>query len=195
MLATLALEMISERIALVRAKVRLAAMIVLLSSGFSIAQEDAVIAPLSATTLSGVEVSVPDPERAAVLVVGFGRSAGRQVRLWRRHIDGIDSAPSVASVLVIDDMPRLVRGVVTRTLRGEVSRERQDSIYLVTEDGDAWRNLAQVDDTDGPDDAYVLRLDGKGQVCFRHVGAVTNAAASALLAADCGLGVAEPLTD
>ncbi len=195
MLATLALEMITERIAPVRAKVRLAAMIVLLSSGFSIAQEDGAIAPLRATTLSGVEVSVPDPERAAVLVVGFGRSAGRQVRLWRRHIDGIDSAPSVASVLVIDDMPRLVRGVVTRTLRGEVSGERQDSIYLVTEDGEAWRNLAQVDDTDGPDDAYVLRLDGKGKVCFRHVGAVTDAAASALLAADCGLGVAEPLTD
>ena len=181
----LAPEMLAKRIVLVRATARLVAMIALLSSGFSIAQEDAAISPLRATTLSGVEVLVPDPERAAVLVVGFDRSAAPQVRLWRRYIDGIDSAPSVASVLVIDGMPRLVRGVLTRTIRGGVPEEREDSIYLVTEDGEAWRDLARIDEVDGADDAYVLRFDGKGRVCFRHVGGVTDAAASALLAADC----------
>ena len=142
---------------------------------------------------------VPDPERAAVLVVGFGRSAAPLVRLWRRYIDGIDSAPSVASVLVIDAMPRLVRGVLARTIRGGVSEEREDSIYLVTEDGEAWRDLARLDAADGADDAYVLRFDGEGQVCFRHAGAVTDVAASALLAADCDVGIGsrtgEPPTD
>ena len=132
---------------------------------------------------------MPDPEKAAILVVGFGRAAGRQVRLWRQHIDGIESAPSVASVLVIDDMTRLTRGVLTRMMRGEVSEERQETIYLVTEDGEAWRDLAQIDETSDADAAYVVRFDGRGQVCFRHVGAVTDAAASALLAADCGLSV------
>ena len=191
--------MLVRRIDLVRAKVRLVAMIVLLSPGLSIAQDDAAVSSLRATTLGGVEVLIPDPERAAVLVVGFGRAAAPQVRLWRRHIDGIDSAPSVASVLVIDDMPRLVRGVLTRTIRGGVPEEREDSIYLVTEAGEVWRDLARVDEADGGDHAYVLRFDGKGQVCFRHVGGVTDAAASALLAADCALGTAsragEPLTD
>ena len=192
-------EMLAKRIVLVRARARLVPMIALLLPGFSIAQEDAAISPLRATTLSGVEVLVPDPERAAVLVVGFGRAAARQVRLWRRYIDGIDSAPSVASVLVIDDMPRITRGVLTRMMRGEVSEERQDTIYVVTEDGVAWRDLVQIDETNVAADAYVLRFDGTGQVCFRHVGPVTDAAASALLAADCGLGVgreaAEQLSD
>ena len=165
-------------------------MTALLSSGFSIAQEDAATVSLRATTLSGVEVTVPDPERAAVLVVGFGRSAGQQVRAWRLRIDAMDGGPSVASVLVIDEMARLVRVALTRVMRGEVSKERQDTIYLVTEDGEAWRNLLQIDEGDSADVAYVLRFDGKGQVCFRHVGEVDDAAASGLLAADCGLATA-----
>ena len=165
-------------------------MIALLAAGFSVAQEDAPTASLRATTLSGVEVTVPDPEKAAVLVVGFGRSAGQQVRAWRLRIDGMDGGPSVASVLVIDEMARLVRAALTRVMRGEVSEERQDTIYLVTEDGEAWRNLLRIDESDGADVAYVLRFDGKGQVCFRHVGEVDDAAASGLLAADCGLATA-----
>ena len=174
-------------------------MIALLWAGSSLAQEDAPAATLRATTLDGVEVTVPDPERAAVLVVGFGRAAGAQVRLWRTHIDEIESAPSVASVLVIDEMPRLVRAALPRMMRGEVSEERQATIYLVTEDGDAWRTLARFDETDAADAAYVLRFDGRGQVCFRHVGAVTDAATTGLLAADCGLepasGGVEKLAD
>ena len=159
----------------------------LLWAGSSIAQEGATSATLRATTLSGVEVTVPDPERAAVLVVGFGRAAGAQVRLWRTHIDGIESAPSVASVLVIDEMPRLVRAALPRMMRGEVSEERQKTIYLVNEDGDAWRELAEFDETDAADAAYVLRFNSRGQVCFRHVGEVTDTAATGLLAANCGL--------
>lgn len=173
-------------------------MVALLWAGSSLAQADATAATLRATTLAGVDVTVPDSERAAVLVVGFGRAAGAQVRLWRTHIDGIESAPSVASVLVIDDVSRLVRAALPRMMRGEVSEERQATIYLVTEDGDAWRTLARFDETDAADAAYVLRFDGRGQVCFRHVGAVTDAATTGLLAADCGLepsGGAERLAD
>ena len=163
-------------------------MILLLCPGLSFAAEEAATPSLRATTLSGVEVAAPDPKKAAVLVVGFGRAAGQQVRPWRLRIDGMESGPSVASVLIIDETPRLVRGTMIRMMRGQVEEERQDTIYLVTEDGEGWRNLAQFDETDGADDAYVLRFDGKGQVCFRHAGAVTDAAATALLAADCGLG-------
>lgn len=181
---TLAALVLAKRIARVRPGAWLVAMTVLLSSGASIATEST--ASLRATTLSGADVAVPDPKRAAVLVVGFGRAAARQVRGWRLRIDGMESAPSVASVLVIDEMPRLVRAALTRGMRGEVSEERQETIYLVTEDGEAWRTLVQVKASDGADDAYVVRFDGQGQVCFRHVGEVTDAAASGLLAADCG---------
>jgi len=180
--------MMAQPIARVRPVAWLVAVSVLLSSGASIAADDT--ASLRATTLSGVDVTVPDPKRAAVLVVGFGRSAGEQVRGWRLRIDAMDSGPSVASVLVMDETPRLVRAAVTRLMRGEVSEERQDTIYLVTEDGEAWRDLVQIDASDGDDEAYVLRFDGEGQVCFRHAGAVTDAAASGLLAADCGLAPA-----
>ena len=106
--------------------------------------------------------------------------------LWRTHIDGIESAPPVASVMVIDGVPGLLRGALTRAMRGEVSEERQKTIYLVTEDGDAWRELVRFDEADGADAAYVVRFDGQGQVCFRHVGAISDAAATGLLAANCG---------
>lgn len=164
----------------------LAAMIVLLWTGSSIAQDGA--ATLRATTLDGVDVTVPDLQRAAVLVIGFGRAAGEQVRPWRTHIDGIESGPLVASVMVIDGVPGLLRGVLTKAMRGEVAEERQPTIYLVTEDGDAWRELVRFDETDGADAAYVLRFDAQGQVCFRHVGAITDVAATGLLAANCDAG-------
>ena len=182
--------MLARLAALVRPKAPLVAMIALLSPVLSIAEEDSATPSLRATTLSGVDVTAPDPQRAAVLVVGFGRAAGREVRAWRLRIDGMESAPSAASVLVIDNVPRLLRGTLARVMRGEVSEERQNTIYLVTESGDAWRDLAQFDEADGADSAYVLRFDGTGQVCFRHVGEVTDAAASGLLAADCGSGPA-----
>lgn len=174
----------ARRIARVRPRAWLMAMIVSLSPALSIAGEET--ASLRATTLSGVDLTVPDPKKAAVLVVGFSRAAGSRVRAWRLRIDEMDSGPSVASVLVIDGMPRLVRAALTRVMRGEVSEERRDTIYLVTEDGEAWRDLVQIDGSDGADDAYVVRFDGDGKVCFRHAGEVTDAAASGLLAADCG---------
>lgn len=187
---TLTPMMLPKRVALIRPKALLAALILLLSPGLSIAQEDAASPSLRATTLSGVDVTVPDPKRAAVVVVGFGRAAGAQVRGWRLRIDAMDSGPSVASVLVIDEMPRLVRAALARAMRGEVSEARQGTIYLVSEDGEAWRDLVQVNANDGADDAYVIRFDGQGQVCFRHAGEVTDAAASDLIAADCGLASA-----
>lgn len=185
---TLAPVMLAKHVAHVRPRAWLVAMTMVLLPGLSIAGEDT--ASLRATTLSGVDVTVPDPKRAAVLVVGFGRAAGRQVRAWRLRIDGMESAPSVASVLVVDGMPRLVRAALVRGMRGEVSEERQGTIFLVTEDGEAWRDLVQIDEGDGADDAHVLRFDGQGQVCFRHVGEVTDAAASGLIAADCASGSA-----
>lgn len=174
----------------VRVKATLVAAIALLWAGSSIAQDDAATATLRATTLSGEDLTLPDPARAAVLVVGFGRDAGQQVRPWRLRIDETESGPTVASVMVIDGVPRLLRGTLARVMRGEVAEERQHTIYLVTEDGDAWRALTQFDETDGADKAYVLRFDGDGQVCFRHVGPVSDDAALGLLAADCGTGSA-----
>ena len=189
----------AERVAVIRPKARPVAIILLLSAVLSAAQEDSATPPLRATTLSGVDVTVPDPEKAAVVVVGFGRGAGPQVRAWRLRIDAMDSVPSVASVLVIDEMARLLRATLARAMRGQVPEARQDTIYLVTQDGQAWRDLVRAEDGDGADDAYVLRFDGRGRVCFRHAGAVTDAAASALLGADCGLeragGIAEQPAD
>ncbi|MDE0658494.1 MAG: hypothetical protein F4029_12755 [Gammaproteobacteria bacterium] len=185
---TLAPVMLAKHVVDVRSRAWLVAVTLLLFSGASTEAEDT--ASLRARTLSGVDVTVPDPDRAAVLVVGFGRAAARQVRGWRLRIDGMESVPSVASVLVIDEMPRLVRAALTRGMRGEVSEERQETIYLVTEDGEAWRGLVHVKESDGADDAYVVRFDAQGRVCFRYVGEVTDAAASGLLAADCGPGSA-----
>jgi len=72
-----------SRVVFVRVKATLVAAIALLWAGSSVAQDGAATATLRATTLSGADVTLPDPERAAVLVVGFGRDAGQQVRPWR----------------------------------------------------------------------------------------------------------------
>ena len=145
-----------------------------------------------ARTASDREFSVAaDLPPGALLVVGFTRASNDQTRPWRERFEAQDGTPPVYVSLVLASAPRWVRGLAVRSIRGTLPEDRHDSVLIVTQGEDAWRALVGFAAT-AEDSAYVVRLNATGQTCFRHVGAMTDAAFEASLNADCA--VASPGT-
>ena len=146
---------------------------------------------LAARTLDGVDLSVPrDLPPGALLVVGFSRASNDQTQPWREALDAADRVPPTYSVLVLAGAPRFVRGLIARAARRAVPDEDHHSVLIVAENGDGWRALVDFE-PDAEDAAYVVRVDGLGGRCFRHVGPVTDATIRAAQDAACVPGGAD----
>ena len=128
-----------------------------------------------------------DPVHGGVLVVGFSRESNPQAREWAvqlRAKSGGEAAYGVPlhNVVVLVGAPRFVRGLIRRGIRSGVPEEDRSTFYIVEENDTFWRTLAAVED-DAP--AYILRVDPKGLVCARHVGAATEDAVAQILETPC----------
>ena len=143
-------------------------------------------ADLPARTLADANIAVPeDLPAGALLIVGFSRGSNAQTEPWRKRVDAdAELAPLAYSVLVLEGAPRWVRGLIVRGVRRAVPKDQQASVLVVTQDGDAWRAWVGFE-PESQDAAYVVRLDGLGKTCFRHVGAVSDDALLASRDAPC----------
>ena len=141
---------------------------------------------LPVRTIGGQDLAVPSAlPGGALLIVGFTRRSLDQTRPWREVVDALgESAPPAFNVLVLEAAPRWVRWVIVRAARREASPEQHGSILIAAKDEAGWRKLVGFRPT-LEDAAYVVRIDGRGQICFRHAGAVTDQALNAGLVADC----------
>ena len=143
-------------------------------------------ADLPARTLADADIAVPeDLPAGALLIVGFSRGSNAQTEPWRKRVDAdAELAPLAYSVLVLEGAPRWVRGLIVRGVRRAVPEDQHESVLVVTQDGDAWRAWVGFE-PESQDAAYVVRLDGLGGTCFRHVGAVSDDALLASRDAPC----------
>ena len=128
------------------------------------------------TVLSGQDVALPDAFRgkAGVLVVGFSQSSRDEVANWGRRLgtDYFDS-PNVAyyELAMLAEVPKFLRGLVTRKIREQVSQHGQMHFLPVGDHEDDWKAAAGYGN---PNDAYVLLVDGSGSVVWRTGGALTG---------------------
>ena len=143
----------------------------------------APIAAQPVKTLDGDAATVAlDPATGAILVLGFSRESNPQASDWFRELRQAAPDVPVYNMLVLAAAPRLVRGVIRRSIRGAVPEEDRSSFYVIERDEEFWRTLATVED-DGI--AYVLRVDPSGRLCARHAGPVSDAKLAGILAAAC----------
>lgn len=127
-------------------------------------------------TLSGKKVTLPDG-RPAVLIIGFTHGSQAQTKAWSQRIHNqIDTW----SISVLEDVPRLMRGMVSHSIKGSIPREEHDRFLLVYH---GEKELKQAAGFDRPEDAYVLAIDASGAVLWRFHGSVTDAAAEQAAAA------------
>jgi hypothetical protein len=126
-----------------------------------------------AETLTGKKVTVPDGH-PAVFIIGFTRASQTQTKAWSQRISNRFPTWSVS---VLEDVPRLMRGMVTHAIKGSIPNEQHDRFLLVYHNE---KELKQTAGFDQPDDAYLVVVDAGGAIKWRYHGAVTDDAVKQL---------------
>jgi hypothetical protein len=128
-------------------------------------------------SLSGKPVSLPEASRGslAILCIGFSHGSQSQLKPWTGKLTAQSQKPgvSVYSIAVLEDAPRFVRGMIVHGIKSGIPQSQQDRFLIVVKGED---ELKRVTAYQKPDDAYILLLDGKGQVQWVHHGPVSDAA-------------------
>jgi hypothetical protein len=143
---------------------------------------------LPVQTLSGHTLSIPgDLHGPTILIIGFTRKSREQTEGWahRLRVDKITPPrASLRDVIVLEDVPGLLRGFVIKQLQASIPAGLHDEILLVTQAADLWKRSAGFV---AEDDAYILLTDGKGAITWRLHGAVSEAGYAALQKAIAGI--------
>lgn len=137
----------------------------------------------NADTLSGGKIVLPDAVlgHASILNLGFSRAGGDATGRWGPELKKQLAATRdlhFYSVAVLQDAPKMVRGMIRHGMRNSTPKNDQDSFILIYEDEDAWKKFAGVSNSD---DAYVVLLDSQGKTLARVHGKAPNEASMATL--------------
>lgn len=131
---------------------------------------------LPATTLSARVVQLPTdlPPVPVLFIVGFSRASRAQTQPWGARIHEVYSARTdmgYYQAAVIEDVPRLMRGLVSSRIRSGVPESMHDRFVLISEQAQQWRQLADVVDADS---AYLILLDRDRSIVWRSAGPLTE---------------------
>jgi hypothetical protein len=123
-------------------------------------------------TLAGQKISLPQAAagQPAVVVIGFTQSSRNQTKAWA---DRVRSQLPTYSVAVLEDAPRLVRGMAVHGMKSGVPEDQRDHFVVIYQNE---KELKQAAGFDAPNDAYVLLLDKNGVVRWHFHGPVTDTA-------------------
>src|SRR6185312_14216305 len=105
-----------------------------------------------AENLLGAKISLPQASsgHVAVVIIGFTHASNSQVREWSTPLQ--HELPTYP-IAVLEDAPRLVRGMATAGIKSGVPRDQRDHFLIVTKGEKA---LKEAVGFERPDDAYVV---------------------------------------
>lgn len=137
---------------------------------------------LPTQTLTGqrIAVSTDLPARPSLLIVGFTRSSRTQTSAWSKRVSEnplLTETVATYQVAMLEDVPTLLRGFVTRSIRSDVPDSMEARFLIVTEQTEAWKKLMSYS---VPDAAYLALLDSAHKVIWRGQGEITEGSFQAL---------------
>ena len=137
---------------------------------------------LQEENLAGQQVVLPDAAsgKVAVLVFGFSRASQTPTEAWAKRIRadfGKYAAFELYQLPVLQDAPRLIRGMITSGMKKGVPEKERANFIPVMHDEAELKKLVGYKE---PDDAYLVVLDRNGQVAFQTHGATPDANYAAL---------------
>jgi hypothetical protein len=111
--------------------------------------------------------------KPAVVVIGFSKASSSESAAWAKRLKGDASLAGMAvyQVAVLEEVPKLVRGMVKSSIRGSVPVADQGTFVMLFHDEAQWKELAHYKNAD---DAYVVVLDRSGTTRFTVAGAVAD---------------------
>jgi ATP10 protein len=127
---------------------------------------------LRGETLLGAALVLPDAAKGkiAFLTITFNRQAGKSARAWNQRFEkdhGSRSSVTNYSVAMLEEVPRIFRGMVKSGIKKGVPQQLWNHFLIVTSDEVAWKKYLNVTDDDLP---YVLLIDGSGSVIWKDQG-------------------------
>jgi hypothetical protein len=151
--------------------VRTFALAVLLAGGVAVLHAEQ-FPRIEGENLLGQKMALPDAAAGhpAVVVIGFTHSSQNQTKAWAGRLQ--HEMPTY-SIAVLEDAPRLVRGMAVHGMKSGVPEDQRDHFLVIYRNE---KELKQTAGFDRPDDAYVLLLDKDGAIQWRFHGAVTDGA-------------------
>ena len=136
--------------------------------GFLSAQQQ--LAAFEGETLSGRKVALPAAAggHPALLIVGFTHASQTQTKAWATRVENRFQTWSIA---VLEDAPRLVRGMAAHGIKSSIPKDQYDRFVLVYH---GEKELKQAAGFDRPNDAYLMVIDGAGAIRWRYHGPVND---------------------
>jgi hypothetical protein len=146
--------------------------VVLFLAAFADSAPGETLLRLDGETLTGNRIILPDDARGktALLVISFSKKGGEAARAWEERFKqdfGTDQRYVIYPIAVLEDAPRFIRGVIQSGIRRGTPVEEQDRFVIVVR-GEA--DLKRFVGYSGPDDAYALLIDSRGEVRWRGHG-------------------------
>ena len=144
---------------------------------------------IESESLAGRKVALPEAAagKVAVLVIGFSKASKTPTNAWAKKVAadfGSRPAFELYQMAVLEDVPRLIRGIVISSIKSGVPESMRDH-FLPVLHGEA--ELKKLVGYQEPDDAYMVVLNRSGKVVHQQHGALTDASYSELR------GVIDPL--
>lgn len=124
---------------------------------------------LQEENLAGKEVVLPDAVtgKVAVLVLGFSRASQNSTGAWMQHLrDDFGKNPGIVlyQLPVIEEAPRLVRGMITSGMKKGVPEVERATFVPVIHSEAELKKLVNYKEVD---DAYLIVLDRTGKIVYQ----------------------------
>jgi hypothetical protein len=146
------------------------------------AQSASRLPPLEGDSLAGTKVVLPEgcAGKVAVLIFGFTKASKTQTSAWAAAISKEPPSPrdfELYQLPVLEDVPRLVRGMVISSIKKGVAENVRDHFVPILQGEAELKRLVHYAE---PDDAYLIILDRTGQIVQQRHGAVSEPGISEL---------------
>lgn len=151
-------------------------------AGLLLAQQLPVI---EVQTLSDKKFSIPSglPSPPTLLVIGFTKSSQPNTESWGKLLKQTFGADFVFySIAVLEDVPKLIRGMVAGSIKHDIPKADHDRFLLVYKGQKDLRQAVGFD-TATPDDAYLAIVDKAGAITWKIHGKANQAAAAQIKSA------------
>lgn len=151
-----------------------AAVLFALTAVFYAAAAQSNMPPIAGQSLAGTKILLPDATRGkdAVLIFGFTRASKNPTSAWARTIraDFASTSLELYQIPVLEDVPRLIRGMVISGIKRGVPENQRDHFVIVVQSEKELKNFVGYKE---PDDAYLVILDPAGNVVQQLHGSPT----------------------
>lgn len=152
--------------------IELCAVLVLMLLARAVAQSPQQMPRIAGESLAGHRVQVPDAARGkiAVLIFGFSKASKAPTSAWTDQLRSDLSTHTgfaLYQLPVLEDVPRIIRGVVISGMRKGVPATMRDRVVPILEDEAELKRLVSYKE---PDDAYLVLLDRSGQIVAQRHG-------------------------